>query len=145
MSDSSLDFQTYTVNNGKHKDYFEDLKKEYQFFIQGKKEQVVEGVLQKWKAVKSNQELGAVMKADNEIAVIFSIEGAHVFNTGLEDYGRPIDQEEVFSNIQEVKTWEHVPLFIGLAHNFNNGLCGHATSLQRLGNLEPIAALCFGL
>lgn len=118
-----------------HKDYFEDLKKEYQFFIQGKKEQVVEGVLQKWKAVKSNQELGDVMKAENEIAVIFSIEGAHVFNTGLEDYGRPIDQEEVFSNIQEVKTWEHVPLFIGLAHNFNNDLCGHARSLQRLGNL----------
>ncbi|MFC0264702.1 hypothetical protein [Fontibacter flavus] len=34
-----------------------------------------------------------------------------------------------------MKTWEHVPLFIGLAHNFNNDLCGHARSLQRLGNL----------
>jgi microsomal dipeptidase-like Zn-dependent dipeptidase len=119
----------------KHNNYFHDLKKEYQFFLNSKKEGIVENKLYKWKALKNLEDVDLCLNSENELGVIFTVEGAHVFNTGLEDYGRPNDKDEVLENIQEVKTWEHVPLFIGLAHNFNNDLCGHARSLQRLGNL----------
>lgn len=118
-----------------HTSYFEDLKKEYDFFLNGKKEQIIDGIPHTWKAVKDSEELALSLNTENEIAVIFSIEGAHVFDTGLGEYGVTVGREEVMANIQEVKRWEFPPFFIGLAHNFNNDLCGHARSLQRLGNL----------
>lgn len=119
----------------RHLNYFEDLQSEYRFFINSKKESRVDGVLRAWRPIKDTNDLTRNLKAENEIAVIFSIEGAHVFNTGLEDYGIKLDKDEVLTNIRELKSWEFAPLFIGLAHNFNNDLCGHARSLQRLGKL----------
>jgi len=118
-----------------HTSYFEDLKKEYNFFLNSKKEQMVDGKLYRWKAVKNSEDLLLNLNIENEISVIFSIEGAHVFNSGLGDYGLKVDKNEVIAHIKEVKNWEFPPIFIGLAHNFNNDLCGHARSLQRLGNL----------
>jgi microsomal dipeptidase-like Zn-dependent dipeptidase len=67
--------------------------------------------------------------------VFIVIEGAHVFNSGLGEYGAPPVEADILANIKVVKAWDYVPLFIGLAHNFNNDLCGHARSLQRLGKL----------
>ena len=64
------------------------------------------------------------------IAVVLTIEGAHVFNSGLSEYGRPSSEAEIMNNIREVKQWEFPPLFITFAHNFNNDLCGHAHSLE---------------
>ncbi|MBK6635209.1 MAG: hypothetical protein IPG38_13680 [Chitinophagaceae bacterium] len=78
---------------------------------------------------------GRVIAMENTIAVIITIEGAHVFNCGLGDFGVAPDEKEILGNIQKVKQWQYAPLFIGLAHNFNNDLCGHARSLQRLGKL----------
>ncbi|MDO9554884.1 membrane dipeptidase [Rhodonellum sp.] len=119
----------------KHSSYFEDLKREYLFFIHSRQKSMVDDVLQAWSPLKDTADLTHNLNTENEIAVIFSIEGAHVFNTGLEEYGIQLDREEVFTNISMVKNWEFPPLFIGLAHNFNNDLCGHARSLQRLGKL----------
>ncbi|WP_283773959.1 membrane dipeptidase [Aquiflexum sp. TKW24L] len=119
----------------KHSSYFEDLKKEYQFFLNSKKENLVDSVLRTWRPLNNKNDLAINLKSGNEIGVIFSIEGAHVFNTGLEEYGIKQDRDEVFANIRDLKSWDFPPLFIGLAHNFNNDLCGHARSLQRLGKL----------
>ena len=60
-------------------------------------------------------------------------------------------KEEVLNNICKLKNLKYPPLFITLAHNFNNDLCGHAESLAVLGNLlnqsdnlnEGISALGF--
>ncbi|NVK49415.1 MAG: membrane dipeptidase [Cyclobacteriaceae bacterium] len=118
-----------------HLSYFEDLQNEYLFFINSRKENRVDGILKSWKPLKDTEDLKRNLKTENEIGVIFTIEGAHVFNTGLEDYGSMLDKDEILSNVRKVKNWEFPPFFIGLAHNFNNDLCGHARSLQRLGNL----------
>lgn len=118
-----------------HSSYFEDLQNEYLFFINSRKENRVDGILKSWKPLKNIEDLNKNLTTENEIGVIFTIEGAHVFNTGLEDYGARLDKGEILSNIKKVKNWEFPPFFIGLAHNFNNDLCGHARSLQRLGNL----------
>lgn len=118
-----------------HSSYFEDLQNEYLFFINSRKENRVDGILKSWKPLKDTEDLKRNLKTENEIGVIFTIEGAHVFNTGLEDYGSMLDKDEILSNVRKVKNWEFPPFFIGLAHNFNNDLCGHARSLQRLGNL----------
>ncbi len=118
-----------------HSSYFEDLQNEYLFFINSKRENSVDGVHKAWKPLKDGEDLKANLNTENQIGVIFTIEGAHVFNSGLEDYGIKLNQEEILSNIRKVKSWESPPFFIGLAHNFNNDLCGHARSLQRIGKL----------
>lgn len=68
----------------------------------------------------------------NEIAVIPTIEGLHVLNTGLSGYGRATSEEAVMENLSKIKSWEYRPLFVTFAHNFNNDLCGHASSLEKI-------------
>jgi len=115
-----------------HKNYFKDLSREYEFFISGRREKQIGTTTYRWKPAANWQELSAILSNQHEIAVVLSIEGAHVFNTGLGEYGRAIDEEEVISNVQRVKNWEYPPAFITFAHNFNNDLCGHSRSLDPL-------------
>ena len=116
-----------------HKNYYDDLVAEYEFVNSSCRQHAVNGVKYQWTLTRNWQEVEEVIKIENNIAVIITIEGSHVFNTGLTDFRVEIDQEKVLDNITKVKGWEYPPLFIGLAHNFNNDLCGHAESLQRLG------------
>ncbi|MBN2379913.1 membrane dipeptidase [candidate division WOR-3 bacterium] len=77
------------------------------------------------------------------IAVIGSIEGSHVFGGGqknsleglpdseLNNLSNPKTQAlvaKISQNIAKLKTWDHVPLFMGLCHHFWNQLAGHAMS-----------------
>lgn len=119
----------------KHTNYFDDLLSEYQFVLNSSKEQVIDGKTQRWQLTANWQDVEAASKQENTIAVIITIEGAHVFNSGLGDFGVEPDENEILKNIDVVKKWEFPPLFIGLGHNFNNDLCGHARSLQRLGKM----------
>ena len=118
----------------RHTDYFADLLQEYHFLLKGRRQAVVEGHTARWDFARNWAEVEA-QGAAGTLSVIPTIEGAHVFNTGLGAYGRPTVEEEVLANIEAVKRWAYPPLFIGLAHNFGNDLCGHARSLQRLGGL----------
>ena len=113
-----------------HTNYFEDLAKEYQFFISSQRSKVIEGQPYTWVPTSNWPEVERVLNTPHEIAVVFTIEGAHVFNTGLSEYGREIDEEQVLQNIRTLKSWEFPPVFITLAHNFNNDFCGHARSLE---------------
>ena len=116
-----------------HKNYYDDLVAEYEFVNSSCRQHAVNGVKYQWTLTRNWQQVEEVIKIENNIAVIITVEGSHVFNTGLFDFGVEIDEEKVLDNIAKVKSWEYPPLFIGLTHNFNNELCGHAESLQRLG------------
>lgn len=118
-----------------HLDYFQDLEREYLFFQNGLHQGQVNGQEWNWTMLSSSQDLMELLTTQNKIGVVLSIEGAHVFNTGLRNYGRHTDPEEVKERVRTVKQWEHPPVFITLAHNFYNELCGHARSLETLGPL----------
>ena len=118
-----------------HVDYFQDLCEEYQFFLKSTKEQVIENTHYRWVPSSTGKEVIDIISRDNEIAVLFTIEGAHVFNSGLEKYGKAPDANEILANIQKVKEFPHPPVFITFGHNFNNDLCGHARSLDPLKGL----------
>lgn len=117
----------------RHLDYFQDLEQEYDFFRAGQRSSPVNGEDRSWNFISSTRELEEVIAAKNRTGVVLSIEGAHVFNTGLGGYGRTSDPEEVVEKVRAVKRWEHPPVFITFAHNFYNELCGHARSLEALG------------
>ena len=119
----------------KHTDYFQDLQNEYQYVLNSEKNQLIDTKKYCWQLTADWQEVEAASNKENTIAVIITIEGAHVFNCGLGDFGVEPDEIEILKNIDVVKKWEFPPLFIGLGHNFNNDLCGHARSLQRLGKM----------
>lgn len=119
----------------KHTDYFKDLNNEYNFFNNSCKEHKVEDKICKWELVSSWNSIEKNLKEGNINSVILTIEGAHVFNSGLNKYGRETDEKEVLDNVKKIKNWEHPPFFITFAHNFNNDLCGHARSLKQLGPL----------
>jgi hypothetical protein len=119
----------------KHTDYFLDLVNEYNFFKNSCTNLEIEGQIKRWRLAGSWLEVEKILNDDHCMAVVPTIEGGHVFNTGLASYGRPTQEWEMLQNIETVKNWEYPPLFITLAHNFNNDLCGHARNLDRLGPL----------
>ncbi|WP_397364112.1 membrane dipeptidase [Olleya sp. R77988] len=111
-------------------DYFVDLCDEYKFYEQLHDTNVlVNGVPKKYKLVKKYSDIDFNSPKDT-LYVIMSIEGCHVFNTGLRLAGKPTaNKNEVISNIETVKNWKYKPFFVGIAHHFDNELCGHAESL----------------
>jgi microsomal dipeptidase-like Zn-dependent dipeptidase len=118
-----------------HLDYFEDLCREYEYFLYSRREHVIDSVRYRWSPAANGKEVEEILSRDNEIAVVFSIEGAHVFNSGLGKFGRPTREDEVLENISKVKAFPYPPAFITFVHNFNNDLCGHARSLDPLKGL----------
>ena len=119
----------------KHRDYFKDLENEYHFLVNSVKDHVIDGASWHWQFVDSWNNTKKILEDANSVAIITTIEGAHVFNSGLGTYGKVTKEKEVIGNIAKIKKWKYPPLFITLAHNFNNDLCGHASSLERLGPL----------
>ena len=118
----------------KHQSYFTDLMNEYNFLLNSKTIFKVKNETYCWELSSPNNVLKS-KKKDNKIFVIPTIEGAHVFNSGLTEYGSRLNEEELLINIQKIKSLKYPPLFITFAHNFNNDLCGHAPSLEPLKGL----------
>jgi microsomal dipeptidase-like Zn-dependent dipeptidase len=118
-----------------HRDYFTDLLNEMTFIERSKKSHKVDKRLFEFIFLESKMDLQKEIVKDNILTVIPTIEGAHVFNSGLKKYGKSTSEKEVLENIIKVKNFKPAPLFITFAHNFNNDLCGHAPSLEKLGNL----------
>jgi microsomal dipeptidase-like Zn-dependent dipeptidase len=112
------------------KDYFSDLEGEYDFYKQlhGVKIRLNRTDYFQYRFVNSFAEiLENDMISGNIISVINTIEGGHVFDTGLGKDNAP--ENKVLQNVEKVKTWEYPPFFITFAHHFYNDLCGHARSL----------------
>ena len=131
LANAIIGISYYRIRNiQQHLNYFEDLEKEYHFLLE---------------AIKENNEVELyfpkkkedlkLIENNNKTAIVFSIEGAHVFNSGLGKYGRATNEKEVIENIYKVKNWEIAPTTITFAHNFVNDFCGHAQSLDPLGKL----------
>ncbi len=114
-------------------DYFTDLEREYDFYCQldGHKA-MIDGKWYRYKLVSDFRKMEEETEPDiKTIYVILTIEGTHVFNTGLEMMGKTANPDEVLSNLDKVKNWDHRLFFVGLTHHFNNEMVGHARSLNK--------------
>jgi microsomal dipeptidase-like Zn-dependent dipeptidase len=120
-------------------DYFPDLENEYEFLKQldGQIVKLADRSNYKYDLAKNATDIDIILNEDklqetrtNAIAIILTIEGAHVFGTGINSETNPADRNYVLGNVEKVKNWDHRPAFMGLAHHFYNELCGHAKSLS---------------
>ena len=113
-------------------DYYQDLLLQYNYYQQldGKVFRIAGGKF-RYKLVRNYSQIEEIRAEDislkiQTIAVIITIEGLHVLNTGL---GSQPDEDEVLANLTAIKNWQYRPFFITIAHHFWNHLCGHAPSL----------------
>jgi microsomal dipeptidase-like Zn-dependent dipeptidase len=114
-------------------DYFEDLERQYDFYKQLHNHPVhlddgryMYRLTHNWSDIINNFS-ESEDKDIKIINVVFSIEGLHSLNTGLQ---KPINENELLKNAQKIKDWEFKPFFVTFAHHFWNDLCGHAKSLS---------------
>lgn len=115
----------------KYNDYFRYLNDEYLYLFkqQGK------SPCGKYEFIlpKNYTHLIEILKKDNTIAPILSIEGAHVFYDKMmltEKLTQSEMKRKLVENIQAVKDWEVPPFTMNLSHHFYNGLCGHSRSMK---------------
>ncbi len=131
--------------------YFEYLKKEYEFLISdSNKPQKINDV--EWRYVVASNASDIQNYKDDEHTIVFipTIEGSHalVLGNAKQLIDDPNVHEHTINNILEVKQWEHPPLYITLAHHFYNGMVGQARSIpdgaastflhQQVGLNEPV-------
>jgi microsomal dipeptidase-like Zn-dependent dipeptidase len=118
-----------------HSSYFQDLKDEYDYYLQlHNKAQIIDGITYTYRMVNSYADIEKNLNDSNSnrkvISLVSTIEGAHAFETGLDRDKNTADEVTVLNNIETVKNWKHKPLFITLAHHFYNEICGHARSIN---------------
>ena len=96
----------YRIRNiQKHTNYFQDLEKEYLFLIEAVSNDNKNILFFPTKKEDFNH------IENNKTAVVISIEGAHVFNSGLNKYGRETNENEVINNIKlDIQTVKGVKL-----------------------------------
>lgn len=113
-------------------DYFTDLELEYNFYRQLDGHKVkIDGKWHQYKIISTFSEIEEFTDPGiNTIFVILTVEGTHVFNTGLGMMKKKVDPAEVLANIEKVKQWDKRLFFAGLTHHFNNEMVGHAQSLH---------------
>ncbi|RIH62988.1 peptidase M19 [Mariniphaga sediminis] len=113
-------------------DYFSDLEMEYDFYKQLDGHKVkIDGLWHRYKIVSSFNEIEESQDPDTKtIFIILTIEGAHVFNAGLQMMGKTANPDEVLANVDKVKNWDKKLFFMGLTHHFDNEMVGHAQSLH---------------
>jgi len=119
----------------RHRDYYEDLVAEYDFYKQLHNQvHRIDGIAYTYRLIKSFSEIESNAQHETEnkkiINIVVTIEGGHSFNTGLDMDKNSGDREEVIANVKKIKSWVHSPLFITFAHHFYNELCGHARSIS---------------
>ncbi|MCD4771876.1 MAG: dipeptidase [Bacteroidales bacterium] len=111
-------------------DYFTDLESIYDYYkqldgeifrLKGKKHRYI--IISNFAEIEND--INTEVKT---IYVVFTIEGANVFNSGL--INQTANEDEILTNIDKVKNWDNKLFFIGMAHHFYNELCGHAQSLH---------------
>jgi hypothetical protein len=81
---------------------------------------------------------GILNKGPHTIAMVLSVEGAHVFFDRAMLSGELNKTEmrhRMIEHIGQVKEWEVPPFSINLCHHFYNGLCGHSRSFSGLLSL----------
>jgi microsomal dipeptidase-like Zn-dependent dipeptidase len=146
-------FHTTDINFAKKwmSQYFQEaLVPEYTYFTKFNNQQNNEQTYS-IKFVKNFQEIKDCLHASSTtICIIISIEGAHTLSSqvpesdhlmqhvGANHLQDELDFDSLLAyqnNIEAMKKWEFVPLYISLNHHFWNGLGGHAKSLTKLFDL----------
>ena len=117
-------------------DYYEDVVREYQFYLQQNGRSVnTEAGNCRYVMVHNYGEIEDHLNThpdDNRtIFIIMTIEGLHVLNSYYDEKGKA-NEERILANLADMKKWEHPPFFVTFAHHFYNHLCGHAHSLNGL-------------
>jgi hypothetical protein len=80
--------------------------------------------------VRDRDQLAEILDESDDIAVVLTIEGAHVFAIGPDQKRLPVPT--ILQRIAALKELPHPILFITIAHHFDNGFCGHAHSIPDL-------------
>ncbi|MBG14734.1 MAG: hypothetical protein CL853_00090 [Crocinitomicaceae bacterium] len=118
-------------------DYFSDLNQQYHFLLNNQGPSPCGKY--NYKVVSSYKDLSNwIDKEPGNMAVVVTIEGAHVLGCGTnasEKLSANELEKILLKNIELLKNWEHPPFFITFAHHFWNQLCGHATSLSAVTQL----------
>lgn len=112
------------------KNYFEDLVREYNYYLQGENLRVsTESGSYRYVLATDFTTIENHLDDDEKtIIIVLSIEGMHVIHNDIDEP----DEQTALDNVREIKRWTHVPFFVTFAHHFNNHLCGHAKSLYGL-------------
>lgn len=124
------------INNLRnHNSYFQDLKDEYDYYMQlHNMAQIIDGITFTYRMVNSYADIEKNINDSTSkrkvISLVPTIEGGHSFETGLDRDKNTADEATVLNHIEIVKNWEHKPLFVTLAHHFYNEICGHARSIN---------------
>jgi len=118
-----------------HSSYFQDLKDEYNYYMQLHNfAQIIGDVTYTYRLVNSYAEIQHNVTTSTLkrkiISLVPTIEGGHAFETGLNRDENSADETTVLDNIAAVKQWDHPPFFVTLAHHFYNEICGHARSIS---------------
>ncbi|TNE51196.1 MAG: hypothetical protein EP343_03660 [Deltaproteobacteria bacterium] len=93
-----------------------------------------------YKIVNSFDEMDSYLDDnDGHIAIVLTIEGAHVLGCGTPTSARLSSEqlrEQVLGNLDAIKAWENPPFFMTFAHHFWNQLCGHAATFPTAARLS---------
>lgn len=116
-------------------DYYKDLTDEYEYYKQLHNQvEKIDDIIFTYRLVTSFEDIENNLRRETAskkiINIIITIEGGHSFNTGIDMNKDMASSAEVLENIHLIKTWEHRPMFLTLAHHFYNELCGHARSIS---------------
>jgi len=113
--------------------YFKDLEQEYDFYKQldGEVVKLPEGKF-RYKLVSSYSEIKIAKESTKDnietICVLLSIEGMHVLHSNIE---LAPNKSQLLANLIKLKSWNHPPFFVAIAHHFWNHFCGHAESFTK--------------
>ena len=91
--------------------------------------------------VNNYDELTDTLKDKNKLAIIVTIEGAHVFidkKMASGKLSKPEMKLQLKQNIESIKAWERPPFIVNLAHHFYHGYCGHAKSFFQVEVAEGL-------
>lgn len=109
--------------------YFPDLMLDYHFYEQlDGHEILVNNKRVRFKLVNSYSSIESI-PVNAEVFTMFvfiSIEGGHSLNSNVYTNVTP---DDILKNVASIKKWRYAPIFLTLAHHFQNHLTGHAQSL----------------
>lgn len=117
----------------------------------------------RYKVVKNYSEIENIINANNNndnertIAIVFTIESIHALGTGHVEFGGPnpfnVSEDVLLKRTDALKgigspeapAWEQSPVWVTMAHAFNNSICGHSQPLaggfrKHLDYAEPFSS-----
>lgn len=84
----------------------------------------------KYTICNSGAEVDSVLSQPSGIAMVLTIEGAHVLGTDKLNPNLPDHREIIRGRIEQLRNWQYSRIFfITIGHHFDNKLSGHAKSL----------------